>query len=311
METLNWMLEQEKRERPEGGVRGLNGYFWEERQFFLTDRASPQPYYYFPLCGQLSLQELPVVSGSLLSEEMGLGKTVEVISLLLASPAPYEVLQQEALTIQRIEAAEEAKLLAKAAAKEAKEAKKRKRECDDHESDEKEESPGQNVIKKNTSSNPAKKRTTTDPAAGNARSGLSRAERAATRRSLQEKEEASRRLPYTQDAKDAAEMHDIVVAATLENSTKDAKASKAAMRAFIPQCRATLIIVPVSLLLQWTKELATKAPLLKVLVMHGEKKSFTVNMFTYSNQYHRVAVLTTLSLICWHRSWMYSARMWC
>jgi hypothetical protein len=74
------MVEQERRERAEGGVLGLNGYFWEQRSFttlkphrFRTIKIKgvTQPYFYFPLCGQLSLQELPVVSGEWVSRWVG------------------------------------------------------------------------------------------------------------------------------------------------------------------------------------------------------------------------------------------------
>jgi hypothetical protein len=273
------MLTQEERARPEGGVLGLNGYFWEQRQFICVGPVwidpFSQPYYYFPLCGQLSLQELPVVSGSLLSEEMGLGKTVEVISLLLASPASAEVLRQERLTIQRLEDAEEAKRLAREEKEAARAvARKRKRDAEDEAVHDGGGGGG-------------------DAAASAGGTGqqvavppppivpYSRAQRAASRRAAQEKADAAAQAlrGVSVDAEEDEDMHHVVVAAAMESSdatssscNKKPPISKAAMKTYIPQCKATLIIVPISLLLQWTRELANKAPSLAVLVLHGDKK---------------------------------------
>ena len=44
--------------------------------------------YYFSEAGELRLQKPPLVTGGLLSEEMGLGKTVEVLALILGNPRP-------------------------------------------------------------------------------------------------------------------------------------------------------------------------------------------------------------------------------
>ena len=242
-------MEQESRERKEGGVRGLNGYFWEERTFVYenpnTHCTTSQPYYYFPLCGQLSLAELPVVSGSLLSEEMGLGKTVEVLSLLLAAPAPQEVIEFEALTIQRLQEAQ----LAKMAAKEEKAvAVKRKRE-DDKDDD----------FDRDTAM-PSKRNVVQSGGGGK----LSRVERLEARRGKKELEDDENRYIDLD-----AYLHQAVAPVTKGGE----KPSKAAAMAFTPKCKATLIIVPVSLLIQWTNELASKAPSLNVLVMHGDKKN--------------------------------------
>jgi len=75
--TYQWMLDQE---RTPGG---LNGRFWET---WLQDDGMPM--YYFEEAGELRLQEPPSVSGGLLCEEMGLGKTVEILALILGNPKP-------------------------------------------------------------------------------------------------------------------------------------------------------------------------------------------------------------------------------
>lgn len=73
--TYSWMLDQERMER------GLNSFFWEEWKY---PSAS---IFYFPLAGEFRLKRPPHASGGLLCEEMGLGKTVEVIALILGNPA--------------------------------------------------------------------------------------------------------------------------------------------------------------------------------------------------------------------------------
>ena len=72
-QTLAWMRDKERSER------GLNGVFWEERRW-----ADGGEYWYFPLAGELRLSEPPLVRGGMLSEEMGLGKTLEVLALVSA-----------------------------------------------------------------------------------------------------------------------------------------------------------------------------------------------------------------------------------
>jgi hypothetical protein len=80
-QAVHWMLEQEDTSTA-SGVGGLNGYFWERREW-----ADGQgEFFYFPLSGQLMLERPPLTTGGLLAEEMGLGKTVEVLALVLSNP---------------------------------------------------------------------------------------------------------------------------------------------------------------------------------------------------------------------------------
>jgi len=72
-QTLAWMQDHESLPN-----MGLNSLFWEERQWL--DGGS---YYYFPAAGELRLERPPTVRGGLLCEEMGLGKTLEMVSLIV------------------------------------------------------------------------------------------------------------------------------------------------------------------------------------------------------------------------------------
>ncbi|CAM9858108.1 unnamed protein product [Ectocarpus sp. 6 AP-2014] len=74
--SCQWMLDHER------DPRGLNGYFWERREW--ADGGAPL--WYFPLAGEFRLAEPPHITGGLLCEEMGLGKTIEVLSTILANP---------------------------------------------------------------------------------------------------------------------------------------------------------------------------------------------------------------------------------
>eukprot|EP00752_Nemacystus_decipiens_P012660 g11214.t1 len=74
--SCQWMLDHER------DPRGLNGYFWERREW--ADGGAPL--WYFPLAGEFRLAEPPHITGGLLCEEMGLGKTMEVLSTILANP---------------------------------------------------------------------------------------------------------------------------------------------------------------------------------------------------------------------------------
>jgi SNF2 family DNA or RNA helicase len=77
LSTLKWMLDKEN----DDGDMGLNGEFWDEIQS--NDGLGNM--YYFPIGGELRLEKPPKTTGGLLSEEMGLGKTIEVLALILAN----------------------------------------------------------------------------------------------------------------------------------------------------------------------------------------------------------------------------------
>ena len=73
-ETCQWMLDREC-------SAGLNTFFWSK-----CDDGFGQPFYYMSLAGELRCEEPPFSTGGLLCEEMGLGKTIEVMSIILLNP---------------------------------------------------------------------------------------------------------------------------------------------------------------------------------------------------------------------------------
>ncbi len=75
--TYQWMLDQENT------PGGINAHFWQEWHYPEEVGGSM---FYFPEAGELRLQRPPHTSGGLLCEEMGLGKTVEVIATILGNP---------------------------------------------------------------------------------------------------------------------------------------------------------------------------------------------------------------------------------
>lgn len=80
LQTLAWMLDMEAL------PRGINGLFWERRAF-----ADGGFFYYSPALGEARLEEPPLMRGGLLCEEMGMGKTLEIVALIVAGrDAPPE-----------------------------------------------------------------------------------------------------------------------------------------------------------------------------------------------------------------------------
>ena len=83
-QSLQWMLDQEQ------SPGGMNAAFWEEHP--LPARSGRKSFFYNPTCGELmsnaTMQDgrPPLTTGGFLCEEMGLGKTVELLSLVLSNP---------------------------------------------------------------------------------------------------------------------------------------------------------------------------------------------------------------------------------
>jgi SNF2-related domain len=84
LETLQWMEDQERRP-------SISDPFWVKLTMLsqVKGKLAPkwQPFWYCPLTGHLALTPPPRIQGGILSEEMGLGKTVEVIALVCNSMA--------------------------------------------------------------------------------------------------------------------------------------------------------------------------------------------------------------------------------
>ena len=90
-QTLAWMRDQECR------PGGLNACFWETRAWADSGvpGAAPELWWFFPLAGELRLMQPPVVTGGMLCQEMGLGKTLAMTALIVADkPAAAQAAQQ-------------------------------------------------------------------------------------------------------------------------------------------------------------------------------------------------------------------------
>jgi hypothetical protein len=79
LQTLAWMIDHEAL------PHGLNQLFWEKRTFL-----DGGDYYYAPELGELRLEKPLERRGGILSEEMGLGKTIEILALILATKSESE-----------------------------------------------------------------------------------------------------------------------------------------------------------------------------------------------------------------------------
>eukprot|EP00495_Collosphaeridae_sp_1-RS-2012_P006625 TRINITY_DN622_c0_g2_i3.p1 TRINITY_DN622_c0_g2~~TRINITY_DN622_c0_g2_i3.p1 ORF type:complete len:321 (+),score=62.33 TRINITY_DN622_c0_g2_i3:26-964(+) len=76
-QTIHWMI---KEERSKGGMY---------RHFFTKSRFEDNsPYWFSPFFKMLWLERPPTVHGGVLCEEMGLGKTIEILSLVNSNPSP-------------------------------------------------------------------------------------------------------------------------------------------------------------------------------------------------------------------------------
>jgi hypothetical protein len=85
LQTLGWMLAKERE------PNGLNGLLWEE-----WSTPAGVVFYYNRVAGELSRKRPPRMTGGFVCEEMGLGKTVECLALILANPPPSKIQEQAA-----------------------------------------------------------------------------------------------------------------------------------------------------------------------------------------------------------------------
>ena len=84
LQAISWMRQME-------GLN-LNSLFWEKRAF-----SDGGEYWFAPDLGECRLEEPPTASGGLLCDEMGMGKTVELLGLVCAAPATVEQLKAPGL----------------------------------------------------------------------------------------------------------------------------------------------------------------------------------------------------------------------
>jgi SNF2 family DNA or RNA helicase len=57
--------------------------------FTQTHPSDGGSYYFFPEAGELRIERPPTVKGGIVAEEMGLGKTVEIVALIAADKAKH------------------------------------------------------------------------------------------------------------------------------------------------------------------------------------------------------------------------------
>lgn len=83
-QTVRWMIDKEN------DPKSINDYFWQEYTFSpSTKNGRKDHFYYFPKAGELRLSKPPDIRGGMVTEEMGLGKTVEALALIAAQKKPF------------------------------------------------------------------------------------------------------------------------------------------------------------------------------------------------------------------------------
>lgn len=94
-QTVRWMLDKED------DFFSINDYFWEERSFTNLRNSERNYFYYFPRAGELRLCKPPSTRGGMVTEEMGLGKTIEALALIAAQKQPHKLQELEIFCHER------------------------------------------------------------------------------------------------------------------------------------------------------------------------------------------------------------------
>jgi hypothetical protein len=82
LQTLAWIQDHESEDALPN--MGLNSLFWQEIEF--KDGGN---FYYFPGAGELRLEKPPTVRGGIVAEQMGLGKTLEIVATVAAEKESF------------------------------------------------------------------------------------------------------------------------------------------------------------------------------------------------------------------------------
>lgn len=86
-QTVRWMLDKENDEY------SINEHFWEERSFTDSANGKGGHFYYFPKAGEVRLHRPPQTRGGMVTEEMGLGKTVEALAVIAAQKKQHAIVE--------------------------------------------------------------------------------------------------------------------------------------------------------------------------------------------------------------------------